>query len=141
MPPCRMGPLASTLPIRGPATEPRVGLCARVLSLRTLSGLLLALGLLSLQAGQGTLAYFTTAAASTGNWFMTGKLLINLTDPNETDSPAITASFGSGSFRPGDTAAGYIVVQNSGNRTFHYGLAYTATNTTGTPYSPATSAL
>ena len=104
----------------------------RLPTTQALSALALVTGLLCLQAGQGTLAYFTSNAASTGNWFMTGKVLLNLTDANETESPAITASFGSGSFRPGDTAAGYIVVQNSGTRTFGYGLAYTAANTTGT---------
>ena len=132
MPPCRPGPRTRAASVAALSARPVAGFGARLLPLRTLSGLLLALGLLSLQAGQGTLAYFTSDAASTGNWFMTGKLLMKLADANETESPAITASFGSDSFRPGDTVAGYIVVQNSGDRAFHYTLAYTATNTSGT---------
>ncbi len=118
---------AGTSPI-----APAKGLGARLLRWRSLCGLLLAVGALSVQAGRGTLAYFTSEAASTGNWFMTGKVLLNLADTNEAESSAITASFGAGSFRPGDTAAGYIVVQNSGSTPLSYGARYTATNATGT---------
>ncbi|MGE3271423.1 MAG: TasA family protein [Chloroflexota bacterium] len=94
--------------------------------------LCLVLGALSLLSGQGTLAYFTSTATSTGNVFTTGTVLLKLTDADETDLSAVTASFGSASFRPGDTAAGYVTVHNTGTLDFDYGLKYTAANTSGT---------
>ena len=94
--------------------------------------LVFVLGALSLLAGQGTLAYFTSTATSTGNVFSTGTVLLQLTDANETDLSAVTASFGSATFRPGDTVAGYTTVKNAGTLAFDYGLAYTATNSSGT---------
>jgi predicted ribosomally synthesized peptide with SipW-like signal peptide len=99
---------------------------------RSLLALTLVLGMLSLVAGQGTLAYFTSTATSTGNVFSTGTVTLKLTDTNESALSAITASFGSNSFRPGDTVAGYVTVSNTGTLAFDYGLKYTATSTTGT---------
>jgi len=100
--------------------------------IRTLVGLTLLLGVLSLLAGQGTLAYFTSTATSTGNTFSTGTVSLKLTDSNETDAATVAASFGSASFRPGDTVAGYVTVKNAGTLSYDYGLKYTASNTTGT---------
>lgn len=94
--------------------------------------LTLVLGLLSLLAGQGTLAYFTSTATSTSNVFTTGTVQLMLTDANETASAAVTGSFGSTLFKPGDTVAGYVTVANTGTLPFDYGLKYTAANSSGT---------
>jgi len=99
---------------------------------RVILALMLLLGFLSLLAGQGTLAYFTSTATSTQNVFSTGTVLLRLTDADETALAAVTASFGSTSFRPGDTVAGYVTVGNTGTLPFDYGLKYTATNSSGT---------
>ena len=99
---------------------------------RAMLGLVMVLGVLGLQAGGGTLAYFTSTAASTGNTFTTGTLSLKLTDANETAQAAISASIGSAAFKPGDTTVGYVTVNNDGTLPFDYGLKYTATNTTGT---------
>ena len=103
---------------------------------RGILALTIALGVLSMLAGQGTLAYFTSTATSTGNVFSTGTVALRLTDVNETSSAAITASFGSANFRPGDTVAGYTTVLNTGTLPFDYGLRYTATNTSNTLWVP-----
>ena len=105
---------------------------ADIVQPRSILALTIVLGILSLLAGQGTLAYFTSTATSTGNVFSTGTVTLRLTDPNETSLAAVTASFGSASFRPGDTVAGYTTVLNTGTLPFDYGLNYTATNTSGT---------
>lgn len=102
------------------------------LRLRAVLSLTLVLGVLSLLAGQGTLAYFTSSATSTNNTFTTGTVAMTLSDANETDLSTVTASFASATFRPGDTVAGYVTVKNSGTLSFDYGLKYTASNTTGT---------
>lgn len=51
-------------------------------SLRVLLVLAMVAGVLAMQAGRGTLAYFTAAAASTGNTFTTGTLSATVTQPN-----------------------------------------------------------
>jgi predicted ribosomally synthesized peptide with SipW-like signal peptide len=110
----------------------RVCAQAERLTTRSLLTLALALGVLTLMGGEGTLAYFTSSATSTNNVFTTGTVTLRLTDANESDSAAVTASFGSATFRPGDTAAGYLTVRNAGTLPFDYGLQYSATNTGGT---------
>src|SRR4051812_7868051 len=99
---------------------------------RSIIALTFVLGVLSLLAGQGTLAYFTSTATSTGNVFTTGSVTLKLTDANESALSAVTASFGSANFRPGDTVAGFVTVANTATLSFDYGLKYTATSTTGT---------
>jgi predicted ribosomally synthesized peptide with SipW-like signal peptide len=99
---------------------------------QSLLALTIVLGMLSLLAGQGTLAYFTSSATSTNNVFNTGTVTLKLADANESALSAITGSFGAANFRPGDTAAGYVTVSNTGTLSFDYGLKYTATSTTGT---------
>ena len=105
---------------------------ASLVSIRALLAMVMMLGVLSMQAGRGTLAYFTSTAASTANTFTTGTLSLKLTDANETAQAAISASIGSAAFKPGDTTVGYVTVNNDGTLPFDYGLKYTATNTTGT---------
>jgi len=105
---------------------------AELIQPRSLFVLTIVIGILSLLAGQGTLAYFTSTATSTGNVFTTGTVALKLTDANESALSAVTASFGSATFRPGDTVAGYVTVANTGTLLFDYGLKYTATNTSGT---------
>ena len=105
---------------------------ASLVSMRALLAMVMMLGVLSMQAGRGTLAYFTSTAASTANAFTTGTLSLKLTDANETAQAAISASIGSAAFKPGDTTVGYVTVNNGGTLPFDYGLKYTATNTTGT---------
>ena len=99
---------------------------------RVILTLVMTLGVLSLQAGQGTLAYFTSTATSTGNTFASGTVSLKLTDADETAQAAITASIGAANFKPGDTVVGHVTVQNGGTLPFDYGLKYTAANTTGT---------
>ncbi len=74
----------------------------------------------------------TSTAASTGNAFTSGTVSLRLSDANETALAAISGSIGASTFKPGDTAVGYVTVQNAGTLAFDYGLRYTATNTTGT---------
>jgi predicted ribosomally synthesized peptide with SipW-like signal peptide len=105
---------------------------AELIQPRGLFALTIVIGVLSLLAGQGTLAYFTSTATSTGNVFTTGTVVLRLTDANESAAAAVSASFGTSAFRPGDTVAGYITVANTGTLPLDYGLRYTATNTSGT---------
>lgn len=99
---------------------------------RILLALTLLLGVLSLINGHGTLAYFTSTATSTANVFSTGTVILQISDLNEANASAISASFGATTFRPGDTAAGYVTVRNAGTLNLDYGVKYTATNTSGT---------
>ena len=95
-------------------------------------GLVMVLGVLALQAGGGTLAYFTSTAASTGNTFTAGTVILKLTDTNQAALDAIDSSVVGANMKPGDTAVGWVTVNNTGTLPFDYGLKYTATNTTGT---------
>ena len=97
---------------------------------RVMLGLVMVLGALGLQAGGGTLAYFTSVAASTGNTFTAGTVTLKVADANDAASAAITASIGATAFKPGDTVYGHITVSNAGTLPYDYGLKYTATNPT-----------
>ena len=56
----------------------------RATRMRALTVGVLALGILSVQVGRGTLAYFTTQVASTRNVFTAGTLHLNIVDSDET---------------------------------------------------------
>lgn len=105
---------------------------ASLASMRALLGLVMMLGVLSMQAGRGTLAYFTSTAASTGNTFTAGTVTLKLTDTNQVALDTIDSSVMGSNMKPGDTAVGWVTVNNTGTLPFDYGLKYTATNTTGT---------
>ena len=104
----------------------------RLASLRALMGLVMMLGVLSMQAGRGTLAYFTSSAASTANTFTTGTVSLKVADADQAASAAIAGSISAANFKPGDTIVGHVTVSNAGTLPYDYGLKYTATNTTGT---------
>ena len=105
---------------------------AGLVSMRALLGLVMMLGVLSMQAGRGTLAYFTSTATSTANTFTAGTVTLQVADGDQSASSAITASIDASTLKkPGDTAVGWVTVSNAGTLPFDYGLKYTATN--GTP--------
>ena len=109
-------------------------------SMRVLLGLLVVLGVLGGQADRGTLAFFTTTAASTANTFESGSIELDLTDANggaETLQDAVTASItanvATNTWRPGQVVTQPITVTNSGTLSLTYGIAYTAADTGTTP--------
>lgn len=81
---------------------------------RGLLALAAVFGVLSAQAGRGTLAYFTDTATSTGNIFTTGTVDLRLTDAaGDTNAENATASVSFlSNMKPGSTATAPIQVIN-----------------------------
>lgn len=114
-----------------------------VLNFRILMVLAILAGVLAMQSGRGTLAYFTSTASSTSNTFTAGRLNINLSDTAQgggsaqtadlTDNAAgnVTTTFVATDFVPGDTKTAPLTVQlDTGSIAAFYGLKYTATGAT-----------
>ena len=76
----------------------------------------------------GGLAVFTDAAPSSGNTFTTGTLDIDLSDANETEQDAVTASISYSAMAPGDTVTASVTVKNNGTNALRYALSSSATN-------------
>jgi predicted ribosomally synthesized peptide with SipW-like signal peptide len=72
---------------------------------------MIALGLVSFQAGQGTLAFFTSSVASTGNLFTAGTLNLRLNSTATTGT--ITFDTATTSLKPSDTRYGYFTLANT----------------------------
>jgi predicted ribosomally synthesized peptide with SipW-like signal peptide len=102
--------------------------------MRALTAGVLALGVLSVQVGHGTLAYFTTQATSTGNAFSAGDLHFNIND--NTDGTAghttVASSLTLSNMKPGDSVYAPITITNVGSLDGQYGISYTAANPGGT---------
>lgn len=62
-----------------------------------------------------TFAYFSDTATSNDNVFSAGTLDLRLTDNNETDQKAVTASFGMKDMAPGTCTTGTLYIQNKGS--------------------------
>ena len=102
--------------------------------MRALTIGVLALGILSVQVGRGTLAYFTTQVGSTANTFTAGNLHFNIND--NTDGTAghttVSSSIALANMKPGDSVYAPIKVTNIGSLDGQYGISYTASNSGGT---------
>jgi predicted ribosomally synthesized peptide with SipW-like signal peptide len=83
----------------------------------------LAAGMLSMNAGRGTLAYFTTQVASTANTFTAGTLRFTLDDNNESGTQAVTTSLTNVNIAPTKSAQDSLRINNSGTLDGKYGLA------------------
>ncbi len=86
---------------------------------RILLSLALLLGVIGMQAGGGTLAFFTSTADSTGNTFTAGTVSLKVADTNEAAASSVAGSITASntSFRPGQTVVGWIYLQR-GNASF-----------------------
>lgn len=78
---------------------------------RVLMVLLATAGVLALQTGRGTLAYFTDTASSTANTFTAGQLKLLFNGTNPTGSITWDAASLS-KLKPGDVRYGYFTVTN-----------------------------
>lgn len=88
---------------------------------------LILVAVLAFGAGMGTIAYFTSQAASTGNTFATGELTIGLTGTGTTD-----ICFNITGVAPGDAPIPQtITVNNDGDFAFKYKVSATRVTATG----------
>jgi hypothetical protein len=89
----------------------------------------LAMGMLSLSAGRGTLAYFTTQVQSNNNNFTAGNLRFNILDSVTTTGqyPSIGSSISVNNMKPGQSVYAPIQLNNVGNIAAKFGIKYTTT--------------
>jgi predicted ribosomally synthesized peptide with SipW-like signal peptide len=94
----------------------------------------LAMGMLSLNSGSGTLAYFTTQVQSNNNTFTAGNLRFNILDSINTTGqyPSIGSSLSLPTMKPGDTLYAPIQLNNVGNIAAKYGIKYATTTSLAT---------
>jgi predicted ribosomally synthesized peptide with SipW-like signal peptide len=92
----------------------------------------LAFGVLSMNAGRGTLAYFTTQVQSTGNTFTAGNLHFAISDSDESSvAPSVTNSISLRKMKPGDVVTAGVRVENTGTIAARYGISYATSIPTG----------
>src|SRR5216684_2568698 len=89
----------------------------------------LAMGMLSLTAGSGTLAYFTTQVQSNNNTFTAGNLRFNILDSISTTGqyPSVGSSLSLLNMKPGDVVYAPIQLNNTGNIAAKFGIKYSTT--------------
>jgi predicted ribosomally synthesized peptide with SipW-like signal peptide len=89
----------------------------------------LAMGMLSLNSGSGTLAYFTTQVQSNNNTFTAGNLRFNILDSLSTTGqyPSVGSSLSLLNMKPGDVTYAPIQLSNVGNIAARYGVKYSTT--------------
>jgi hypothetical protein len=89
----------------------------------------LAMGVLSLNAGSGTLAYYTTQVQSNNNTFTAGNLRFNILDSISTTGqyPSVGSSLSLPTMKPGDVLYAPIQLNNIGNIAARFGIKYTTT--------------
>lgn len=108
----------------------------RLASWRVLLALALVLGVLGMQSGRGTLAYFTSTATSTNNSFAAGTVVLQVADTDEpTFASTVTGSVSVASspgMAPGDTTKGFIDVKNTGTLGLRYALSTSDTTVAST---------
>jgi predicted ribosomally synthesized peptide with SipW-like signal peptide len=94
----------------------------------------LGMGLLSLSAGSGTLAYFTTQVQSNNNTFTAGNLRFNILDSitHTGQYPSVGSSLSNLNMKPGDVVYAPIQLNNVGNIDARYGVKYTVTSVLAT---------
>ncbi|HLZ28411.1 MAG TPA: hypothetical protein VKV73_13915 [Chloroflexota bacterium] len=98
-----------------------------------------ATGVLGMQAGRGTLAFFTTSVGSSANVFTAGSLKFNINDTvgtgtgltSVTSSISFTNAASGGLMKPGDKIYAPISISNIGTLDAVYGLSYFGTHTNG----------
>jgi predicted ribosomally synthesized peptide with SipW-like signal peptide len=96
--------------------------------MRALTFGVLALGILSVQVGRGTLAYFTTQVKSDTNVFSAGNLHFNISDNDQVAvAGPVSSSIGLTNMKPGDSVYAPITVSNVGSLDGQYGISYVAT--------------
>jgi predicted ribosomally synthesized peptide with SipW-like signal peptide len=90
----------------------------------------LGMGLLSLSAGSGTLAFFTTQVQSNNNTFTAGNLRFNISDSLSTTGqyPSIGSSLSLLNMKPGDAVYAPIKLTNIGNIDAKFGIKYTTSS-------------
>jgi predicted ribosomally synthesized peptide with SipW-like signal peptide len=84
----------------------------RLASWRTLLVMALTMGVLGMQSGRGTLAYFTDSVASTGNTLTAGNLKMKLN--GSTGTGTITFTPATTYYKPGSQVYGYVALENTG---------------------------
>jgi predicted ribosomally synthesized peptide with SipW-like signal peptide len=91
----------------------------------------LAMGMLSLNSGSGTLAYFTTQVQSNNNTFTAGNLRFNILDSLTTTGqyPSVGSSMSLLNMKPTDVVYAPIQLNNVGNIPAKFGIKYTTTTT------------
>src|SRR5712691_10486472 len=89
----------------------------------------LAMGMLSMSTGSGTLAYFTTQVQSNNNTFTAGNLRFNILDSLSTTGqyPSVGSSLSLLNMKPGDVVYAPIQLNNTGNLDARYGIKYSTT--------------
>ena len=89
----------------------------------------LGMGMLSLSAGSGTMAYFTTQVQSNNNTFTAGNLRFNISDSLSTTGqyPSVGSSLSLLNMKPGDVVYAPIQLNNTGNLDARYGIKYSTT--------------
>jgi predicted ribosomally synthesized peptide with SipW-like signal peptide len=89
----------------------------------------LAMGMLSLNSGSGTLAFFTTQVQSNNNTFTAGNLRFNILDSISTTGqyPSVGSSLSLLNMKPSDVVYAPIQLNNVGNLTARYGVKYSTT--------------
>jgi predicted ribosomally synthesized peptide with SipW-like signal peptide len=95
--------------------------------MRALTVGVLALGILSVQVGRGTLAYFTTQASSTANTFTAGNLHFNIADnfaTGDAGPTSVNSSISLANMKPGDSVYAPITISNIGSLDGQYGIDY-----------------
>ena len=112
------------------AAMPLPGVSAQNLLRFMLVGVL-AMGMLSMTAGSGTLAYFTTQVQSNNNTFTAGNLRFNILDSISTTGtyPSVGSSLSLLNMKPGDVVYAPIQLNNIGNIAARFGIKYTTTTT------------
>jgi Camelysin metallo-endopeptidase len=83
-----------------------------------------ATGVLGMQAGRGTLAFFTTSATSTGNVFTAGNLQMNVSDVNQGPLATVDTSITFANMKPGDTVYAPLKIKNVGSLPGLLGISY-----------------
>lgn len=99
-------------------------LTARYANPRILLSLALVVGVLGMQAGRGTMAYFTSSQSSTNNTFVAGSVTL------DTLGTAIDETAAEGYLAPGDTITGQLTIKNSGTIAAYYSVQLAQAHTT-----------
>jgi predicted ribosomally synthesized peptide with SipW-like signal peptide len=110
------------------AAMPMPGISTQHLMRWMLLGVL-AMGMLSMSTGSGTLAYFTTQVQSNSNTFTAGNLRFNILDSISTTGqyPSVGTSLTLPNMKPGDVVYAPIQLNNVGNIAAKFGIKYTTT--------------
>ncbi|MCX6022681.1 MAG: SipW-dependent-type signal peptide-containing protein [Chloroflexi bacterium] len=104
---------------------------------RVLLALTLSTGLLTTQAGRGTLAYFTSSASSSDNQIIAGTLLVSVADADQAPTGSVSQSLYGVNFAPGSTLPGFLDVWNQGSLELRYSMTTQDLTNAGFPANVA----